>query len=56
MSHNLNLTRQVALDLAQTLMICVTLFEGELGYAVIPSDEFDGDPDRIIQVYDPYAA
>jgi len=27
-------------------MICVTLFRTELGYGVVPSDEFDGDPDR----------
>ena len=56
MANNLELAGQVALDLARTLMICVTLFEGELGYGVVPSDEFDGDPATIIHEYDPYAA
>jgi hypothetical protein len=56
MSHNLNLAQEVALDLARTLMVCVTLFEGELGYGVVLSAEFDGDPATVIYVYDPYAA
>jgi hypothetical protein len=55
MSHNLNLAQQVALDLARTLMVCVTLFKGELGYGVVLSDEFDGDPASVIHEYDPYA-
>ena len=56
MSHNLTLAQEVALDLARTLMVCVTLFEGELGYGVVLSAEFDGDPATVIYVYDPYAS
>lgn len=56
MSHNLNLAQEVAFDLARTLMICVTLFKSDLGYAVVPSDEFDGDPATVIHEYDPYCA
>ena len=54
MSHNLNLARRYALDLAKTLMVCVTLFKGDLGYGVVPSDEFEGDPATIIHEYDPF--
>lgn len=56
MSHNLNLARRHALSLAKTLMVCVTLFKEELGYGVVPSDEFEGDPATIICEYDPFAA
>ncbi|MDP2620292.1 MAG: hypothetical protein Q8P46_08955 [Hyphomicrobiales bacterium] len=56
MSHNLELAQQVAFDLATTLMVCVILFKGELGYGAVPSAEFDGDPATVIYVYDPYAA
>lgn len=55
MSHNLNLAQRHAFDLAKTLMVCVTLFKGDLGFGVLPSDEFDGDPATIIHVYDPFA-
>ena len=56
MANNLQRAGQVALDLARTLMICVTVFKTELGYGVVPSDEFDGDPATIVCEYDPYAA
>ena len=55
MSHDLNLAQRHALDLARTLMVCVTLFRGELGYGVVVSHEFDGDAATIIHEYDPYA-
>lgn len=54
MSHDLNLAQHHALDLARTLMVCVILFRGELGYGVVPTDEFDGDAASIIHEYDPY--
>jgi hypothetical protein len=56
MSDNLNLAQQFAWDLATTLMACITLFKGEGGYGVVPSAEFDGDPDTIVREYDPFAA
>ena len=55
MSHDLNLARQHAFNLAKTLMVCVVLFEGELGYGVVTSDEFEGDPATILTEYDPHA-
>ena len=54
MSHDLDLARRHALDLARTLMVCVILFEGELGYGVVPSDEFDGDAASVLVEYDPF--
>ncbi|WP_064713505.1 hypothetical protein [Rhizobium bangladeshense] len=52
---DLNLAQNHALDLARTLLVPVILFEidGEIG--VIPSGEYDGDEDAIINEYDPFA-
>jgi hypothetical protein len=55
MSHNLDLARRYALNLAKTLMACVTLFEGELGYGVVLSSEFEGDPASVLVEYDPFS-
>ncbi len=55
MSDNLSLAQSFAWNLANTLMVCVTLFRaGEL-YSVVPSSEFDGDPETIVREYDPFA-
>ena len=55
MSNDLSLAQNHALDLARTLMVPVTLFEidGEIG--VMPSAEYDGYEDAIINEYDPFA-
>jgi hypothetical protein len=52
---DLSLAQNHAFDLARTLMVPVTLFEinGEIG--VMPSAEYDGDEDAIINEYDPFA-
>ncbi|WP_421423249.1 hypothetical protein [Agrobacterium rosae] len=52
---DLSLAQNHALDLARTLMVPVTLFEidGEIGF--MPSAEYDGDEDAIINEYDPFA-
>ena len=55
MSHNLSLAQNHAWSLARTLMVCITLFRGEDGYGVVPTDEFEGDTASIIHEYDPYA-
>jgi hypothetical protein len=55
MSHNLTLAQTHAWALAKTLMVCVTLFESDGGYGVLPADEFDGDPASILFEYDPFA-
>ncbi|QEE43503.1 hypothetical protein FVA81_02380 (plasmid) [Rhizobium sp. WL3] len=51
---DLSLAQNHALDPARTLMVPVTLFEvdGEIG--VMPSSEYDGDEDAIINEYDPF--
>jgi len=56
MSDNLNLAQRFAHSLAASLMVCITIFRGETGYGVVPSDEFDGDPETIIQELDPFPA
>ena len=52
---DLSLAQNHAFDLARTLMVPVTLFEidGEIG--IMPSSEYDGDEDAIINIYDPFA-
>jgi hypothetical protein len=55
MSQNLTLAQDHAWNLAKTLMVCITLFESDGGYGVLPSDEFEGDPASVIFDYDPYA-
>jgi hypothetical protein len=54
MSQSLNLAQDVAWNLATTLMVCVTLFKADFGYGVLPSSEFDGDPDSVIYEFDPF--
>ena len=54
MSQNLTLAQTHAWALAKTLMVCVTLFQSDGGYGVMPSDEFDGHPASIIFECDPY--
>lgn len=51
----LNTAQRFAWNLAQTLMVEITLFETESGYAAIPSAEFDGDADCVVREYDPFA-
>ena len=55
MSQSLSLAQDVAWNLATTLMVCVTLFKADSGFGVLPTSEFDGDPDRIIYEFDPFA-
>jgi hypothetical protein len=54
MANDLTFAQEVALHLATTLMVTVILFKTDLGYGVLPSDEFDGDPATIVHEYDPY--
>ena len=46
--------QKFAWSLATTLMTCVTLFRAADGYSVLPSAEFDGDPEVIVHQYDPF--
>lgn len=54
MSTNLKLAQAHAWSLAATLMVCVTLFQTDAGYGVLPSAEYDGDQASIVHEYDPW--
>lgn len=51
----LSTARSLAWNLARTLMTVIALIETDSGYAVMQSDEFDGDPDTIVCEYDPFS-
>lgn len=55
MSESLNLAQDRAWNLATTLMVCIILFKAGDLYGVVPSNEFEGDPDTIVREYDPFA-
>jgi hypothetical protein len=46
--------QSLAWNLAKTLMTQVMLIETDDGYSVMPTADFDGDPSRIVQEYDPF--
>lgn len=52
---SLSLAQRSAWSLAKTLMVCVTLFKAGPGFGVMPSSEFDGDPESIVHEYDPWS-
>ena len=54
MSHDLSLAQSNAFELAQTLMVPVTLFEVDGVYGVLPSDELDDADVVVVHEYDPY--
>ena len=42
-------------NLAATLMVCVVVFRvGADSYGVMPSAEYDGDPDAVVYEHDPW--
>ena len=41
---------------ATTLMACGTLFKADAAYGIVPSAEFDGDPETVVREYDPWDA
>lgn len=55
MSQTLSAAQKRAWNLATTLMVCVTLFQTEDGFGVVPTSEFDGEADIVIHEYDPFA-
>jgi hypothetical protein len=56
MSQNLRAAQRRAWNLATTLMVPVTLFKTGGEFGVMPSSEFDGDPDAVVHEYDPFDA
>ncbi len=53
---SLSLAQRNAWSLAKSLMVCITLFRTGQSYGVMPSAEFDGDPNQVIHEYDPWEA
>lgn len=54
MSHNLTLAQNNAFNLAQMLMVPVTLFQNDGQFRVMPFAEYDGDEETVIHVYGPF--
>ena len=51
---SLALAQKNAWSLAQSLMVCITLFKAGSGYGVMPTAEFDGDPAAVVHEFDPF--
>ncbi len=56
MATDLSLANRYAHSLALSLMVPVTVFCSEVGYSVVTSDEFEGDPASVVTEFDPYEA
>lgn len=54
MSHDLSLAQSHAFQLAQTLMVPVTLFQVDGAFGVMLSSEYDGEEETVIHDYDPF--
>lgn len=51
----LKTAQSLAWDLAKTLMTIIVLVRTDNGsYAVMPWDEFDGNPANVVREYDPF--
>lgn len=50
----LSTAQNLALSLSTTLMSPIVLFTTDDGFGVLPSDEFDGAPESVVHVYDPF--
>lgn len=51
----LSTAQSLAWNLSKALMTVIILIETDQGYVALPSDEFDGDPDRVVREYDPFS-
>ena len=51
---SLSTAQAFAWSLATSLMACITLFKGESGYGVVPTADYDGTPETVVHVYDPF--
>jgi hypothetical protein len=55
MSQALSTAHLRAWNLANTLMVCVIVFQAGNGdYGVMPTDEYDGDPAFVVHEFDPF--
>lgn len=50
----LSTAQSFAWSLARTLMTVIVLIRTDKGYAVMPWEEFDGNPAQVVQEYDPF--
>lgn len=53
---SLEAAQRYAWSLACSLKVVILLILTDSGYAVVPSDDYDGDPDRIVREYYVFAA
>ncbi|MDB5584510.1 MAG: hypothetical protein JWR80_9686 [Bradyrhizobium sp.] len=53
---SLDTAQRLAWNLACTLKVIIILIVTDSGYQAMPSDDYDGDADRIVREYDPWAA
>jgi len=51
----LEAAQDFAWSLACTLKVIIVLIETDAGYAAMPTDDYDGDPDRVVREYDALA-
>ena len=51
---SLSLAQKNAWSLAQSLMVCITVFKAGSAYGVMPTAEFDGDPTAVVHEFDPF--
>ena len=55
MSQALSTAHLRAWNLANTLMVCVIVFQAGNGdFGVMPTDEYDGDPEVIVCEFNPF--
>ena len=50
----LNTAQSLAWSLARMLMTLIVLVRTDKGYVVMPSQEYDGNPDQVVREYDPW--
>lgn len=53
---SLEAAQRYAWNLACTLKVIIILIETDQGYNAMPSDDYDGDVERVIREYDVYAS
>lgn len=53
---SLEAAQRYAWSLACSLKVVILLILTDSGYAVMPSDDYDGDPDRVVHEYYVFAS
>ncbi len=56
MSQALDTAQIRAWNLATTLMVCVVVFEADGGFGLVPTSEYDGDPEITVCEFSPFTA